>query len=815
MNSVTDTRRRRRGVCVGVLAGALMAAVLPFAAQAAPGDLDTSFSGDGTAEFSRGRLDLDSAGIVPLVQADGKIVLIGNAASATSLLAVSRIRPDGTLDRGFGDQGHTYVSTGIFSIVTGAMMQGDRIVVVGGTQAAGGASADTLVARFLSDGRPDTSFGPNGVRVLDIGGVDYASSVVAAADGSLLVAGSSDTDAYIAEVTDAGALDASFGVGGVRRVATGQPLVSDIRPDIAVTPSGAAVIVFTDLGYAPTPVTRLVRVTLTGAIDLSFGGTGEVVQDVSADDEFGKQVLVSGARTFAVTELEGDAWITAFEPDGDVDVTWGVSGKRLVPLSGAESVVAGAALDPGGRIVIAALAIDVGARRWQLVRVLATGSLDATFAGDGSFDREVADGTGPSGVAAGATGYVLLGSEDQRFAVIRLTDAGLPVPGFGAEGLRKVTVSDSTATRVGDVTADPDGRIVALAQTTVGPQPAHATLWRVTRSGRLDRTFGRRGVATIRIPGQVLTPTVVRRLDDGRYLVAMTARDDTRSWVVLARLTSAGDPDLTFGPAGRRVVAASAIRPTERLHLQVDEQGRYVVVADEAAGVHVVRLRPNGRPDRTFGPGGRRFVATEPGETPRVEAMAILTSGRIAFVDTGTLRTVRFRASGLPDTGFGPGGARPLATPATFTSPTASITREGRIALATSLSGGGTSIARLRPNGDLDTGFGTAGVFTLAAGPSTAYELRTVLLRSDGAVIAAGFRITLPGLFTSISSAVIRLTPAGALDPTFSGDGVRMLDLAPGAIDAAVAVSVRARSMVIGSISLEPGSRLLLTRLRS
>jgi uncharacterized delta-60 repeat protein len=814
MNSVTDTRRRRRGLRAGIVTGALMATLLPLSAQAAPGDLDTSFSGDGTAGFSRGRLDLQSAGVVPVVQPDGKIVLVGNAASTMSLLAISRIRPDGTLDRGFGDAGHVFVGAGLFSIVTGATMQGDRIVVVGGIQTSGGSPPDTLVARFLSDGRPDTSFGPNGVRVLDIGGVDYASSVVAAADGSLLVAGSSDTDAYIAEVTDAGALDASFGVGGVRRVATGQPLVSDIRPDIAVTPSGA-VIVFTDLGYAPTPVTRLVRVTSTGAIDLSFGGTGEVVQDVSADDEFGKQVLVSGARTFAVTELEGDAWITAFEADGDVDLTWGVSGKRLVPLSGAESVVAGAALDPAGRIVIAALAIDVGARRWQLVRVLATGSLDATFAGDGSFDREVADGTGPSGVATGATGYVLLGSEDQRFAVIRLTDAGLPVPGFGAEGLRKVTVSDSTATRVGDVTVDPDGRIVALAQTTVGPQPAHATLWRVTRSGRLDRTFGRRGVATIRIPGQEVTPSVVRRLDDGRYLVAMTASDSTRSWVVLARYTSDGDPDVTFGPAGRRIVAASTIRPTDRVHLQVDERRRYVLVAGDAAGVHVVRLRPNGRPDRTFGPGGRRFVATEPGETPRVEDMAILTSGRIAFVDSGTLRTVRLRASGAPDTGFGPGGARPLATPASFVNPTARITREGRIALAARLSDGGTAIARLRPNGDLDGGFGTGGVFTLAATPTTAYDLRTMVLRPDGAVIAAGYRVTLPDFFSSISSAIIRLTPTGALDPTFSGDGVRTLDLAPGTIDSAVAVSVRARSMVIGSISIEPGSRLLLARLRS
>jgi uncharacterized delta-60 repeat protein len=262
-------------------------------------------------------------------------------------------------------------------------------------------------------------------------------------------------------------------------------------------------------------------------------------------------------------------------------------------------------------------------------------------------------------------------------------------------------------------------------------------------------------------------------------------------------------------------VAASAIRPTDRVHVQVDERGRYVLVADDAAGVHVVRLRPNGRPDRTFGPGGRRFVATEPGETPRVEDMAILTSGRIAFVDTGTLRTVRLLASGDPDTGFGPDGARPLATPASFLNPTASITREGRIVLATSLSDGGTSIARLRPNGDLDGGFGTAGVFTLAATPSTAYDLRIVALRPDGAVIAAGYRFSLPDFFTSISSAVIRLTPAGALDPTFSGDGVRTLDLVPGTVDAAVAVSVRARSMVIGSISLEPGSRLLLTRLRS
>jgi uncharacterized delta-60 repeat protein len=795
------------------VAGVVLA-LLPGVAQAAPGDLDPSFSGDGKAAFQRGRLDLVTAGLEPLVQSDGKLVVVVGGVSSNGAVVLTRLHPDGRIDRSFGDGGRAVLTPGVFSLVTGATLQGDAIVVVGGVLPLGGNAPDTLVARFTADGRPDPSFGSNGVEVVDVGGADLARSVALGAGGSLLVAGASEPDAYIAKMDGSGVLDPSFGTAGVRRIATGQATNSTIRPGIAPTAGGGAVIVFTDVGYAPTVVTRLVRVTSTGAFDLTFGGTGEVILDVSAQAEQGVRVLIQGARTFAITQLSGDAWITALEPDGDVDVLWGVSGERLVPLAGASSTVTDAALDTAGRLVIVGSAIDGAAVRWEMMRVLVDGSLDNGFAVTGHLDRSVDGVSGASGVAAHSSGYALAGASGEDLAVMHLTSAGTATPGFGTAGVRTITVSDDTATEARDVIIDPDGRTVAISATTRGSRPTEATVWRLTPSGRLDRTFGRRGVTTARVDGRRLTPDAIRRLDDGRYLVAMTMADDTRTWVVLARYTRTGRPDTTFGPQGRRIVAGSQITPTSPVQLEIDDRGRYVVAAADTTGVHVVRLRPSGRPDRTFGPQGRRFVGTEPTEFPWLVELAVLTSGRIAIVDAGTMRTIRFRPGGKPDVAFGPGGARPLAVPASFTNPTASMTREGRIVLSAPLDGGGTSIARLRPDGSLDGGFGAGGVVTLAPSSGVLYDLPVVLARGDGSVIAAGLVGTAQQGLSTINSVIVRLAPNGAFDSSFSGDGVRIVDGVPGAADLSRAVSVRGQRMVVAGGSFEPGSRLLLARLR-
>jgi beta-propeller uncharacterized protein DUF5122 len=70
--------------------------------MASPGDLDTSFAGDGKKTINFG--GVDTANVV-LVQPNGRIVVAGSTAKVTtapSRFCVARLRSNGTLDTAFG-----------------------------------------------------------------------------------------------------------------------------------------------------------------------------------------------------------------------------------------------------------------------------------------------------------------------------------------------------------------------------------------------------------------------------------------------------------------------------------------------------------------------------------------------------------------------------------------------------------------------------------------------------------------------------------------------------------------------------------------
>jgi Ca2+-binding RTX toxin-like protein len=92
------TRMKRLGAATIVFVAVLLLA-LPALTRAAPGDIDSSFDGDGMRAF--GGLSADVANAV-LVQRDGKLVLAGHVGGN---FAIARLNPDGWFDTGFGDGG--------------------------------------------------------------------------------------------------------------------------------------------------------------------------------------------------------------------------------------------------------------------------------------------------------------------------------------------------------------------------------------------------------------------------------------------------------------------------------------------------------------------------------------------------------------------------------------------------------------------------------------------------------------------------------------------------------------------------------------
>jgi uncharacterized delta-60 repeat protein len=162
--------------------------------------------------------------------------------------------------------------------------------------------------------------------------------------------------------------------------------------------------------------------------------------------------------------------------------------------------------------------------------------------------------------------------------------------------------------------AEPGGDVLALGGGTKAPEERAPVMVRYLPDGRLDRAFGRSGVARgygfVGLPGW----QAGRVLADGRILVA--GRLDLgalESVVGIARFLPTGQLDLTFGKRGRLRQQFGGLGCPQTPVAMIGQGAKTVLLVDTcppgaAGGAEVVRLLPNGHVDRTFGTGGRVFL---------------------------------------------------------------------------------------------------------------------------------------------------------------------------------------------------------------
>jgi uncharacterized delta-60 repeat protein len=147
------------------------------AAEAAPGDLDTSFSTDGkvlTDVPGNGRA------LAVAIQRDGKIIAAGEAGGD---LAVLRYNPSGTLDTSFGGDG--IVTFSFADAATAIAIDADHRIVVAGV-----AGNNTVhIVRLLDDGTLDATFGEDGRIEASFGNSTTATGLAIQPDGKIVMVG--------------------------------------------------------------------------------------------------------------------------------------------------------------------------------------------------------------------------------------------------------------------------------------------------------------------------------------------------------------------------------------------------------------------------------------------------------------------------------------------------------------------------------------------------------------------------------------------------------------------------------------------------
>jgi uncharacterized delta-60 repeat protein len=296
-------------------------------------------------------------------QADGKLVVTPTSAITRGWFA-ARLTADGSLDAAFGQNGFARVpTTGLSSnlqISASALMSDGRIVVAG----RGGTSpGDAFVARLRADGTLDPSFASGvGYRWVDFGSpeIDVLGDMAVQSDGKIVLAGhgyfiGTGNNIVLARLNPDGALDSTFGAGGLARPA---PATSpgETAEALAIDPDGS-LWVAGSLKVGTNESFLVMRFTSTGAVDSAFGTGGRASIDFGGDIEDPSAILPvpGGVVVTGAARLNVGGWnfaAAALTSGGALEPAFGTGGKVINHWGGDYEIGRSAIIDGQGRLLV-------------------------------------------------------------------------------------------------------------------------------------------------------------------------------------------------------------------------------------------------------------------------------------------------------------------------------------------------------------------------------------------------------------------------------------------------------------------------------
>ena len=327
---------------------------------------------------------------------DVMLRLLAVALAALAVCAPPAAAAPGDLDTSFSGDGRvsTLTSPDTFVARAVAMQPDGRIVVAGyscnsGTCGPTGDSSFRLL-RYTSDGGLDTDFGQGGMVTTTVGvGRSQAFDVIVRADGTIVAGGVASADALdpgsfaLVGYKPNGTLDTTFGTGGrvITRVGEGFDAISDLVPGFGDH--------FTAVGQANADGRdrfALARYDRRGKPDPSFGDMGSVVVPTSAPYAYGAAgAQLPDGRVVAVGASGNNSATESLRFSGTaVGFSGGATAPWLRPVGASYSYANAVVALADGRVLSAGVATErLGNPAMALMRTSPTGVLDRTWDGDG------------------------------------------------------------------------------------------------------------------------------------------------------------------------------------------------------------------------------------------------------------------------------------------------------------------------------------------------------------------------------------------------------------------------------------------------
>ncbi|MCA1832344.1 MAG: hypothetical protein ABR548_06360 [Actinomycetota bacterium] len=347
-------------------------------------------------------------------------------------------------------------------------------------------------------------------------------------------------------------------------------------------------------------------------------------------------------------------------------------------------------------------------------------------------------------VAAGSTD---LGGSSSNFALLRYSSAGVPDSGFGSGG--KVTTDFGGADFGSAIARQGDGKILVAGGTETS-----VALARYGTGGTLDSTFGSGGKISTQVSGAAAFGYAVLVQPDGKIVVAGSADDGTAASILVLRYSANGTLDPSFGTGGLTKSPVPGLN-ANAYAVSLDAAGKIVVAgavdSDAGADFIVARYTSAGILDSSFGSSGK--VTTSFSGFDYAYALAIQPDGKVIAAGTaqngsGTnFALARYNANGTLDSSFGSSGKvstsfSPLFSNAVTSGAAGAVLLQGDRIIAAGNAGasGGAerfAVARYQSDGSPEPTFGSAGKAVTSIG-GVDDEGNAAALQSDGKLVVAG-----------------------------------------------------------------------------
>jgi uncharacterized delta-60 repeat protein len=740
----------------------------------ANGTQDMSFGNGGEVKLSIGSSDFLN-GVA--VQSDDKIVAVGFASMAVNVFAIARFMPDGALDTTFGG-GAGYVtvdfngaSSNLNRAQAVAIQDDGKIVVAGQRRDNNARGTDIAVARLNSDGSLDNTFGSGGKVITPVGsgtGTDRGFGVTISGSGAgrkIIVVGTATdqgsftSHAVLTQYTSNGALDNTFGSGGIK--------------------------LFDPPGNACDPVNSICG--------------GEVFRGVTVQSD-GKIVATGSWGSYATFPSTsgsiGSSLMTArFNADGSLDTTFnaaGAPGYSLTKLSRGWYTDIGFSVkvQPDGKIISLGYSDQsddypaVGSPAWfdqnfLFVRLNADGTRDSSYGTPRTLRTGVVTPPGVVVIDLSSDGTTY----DNGYSLV-LDSAGRAV---GA-GLRTDQATNSQS-YIGAVRLNTNGSV----DYTFGPDKDN--------NGTPDGYF-----YTQMLGGSRDTTGGVAVQTDGKVVLAGgTDIGGGKSNFALVRHNTNGSLDTSFGGTGL-VKAGTALDNNGANAVAIQTDGKIVATGGSYGSsgtptVTTMRFNSNGALDGTFGSGG--IVQTSLGSNANVAyAIAIQSDGKILVggsvsdaASNWDFYLIRYNSNGTLDTGFNGSGylRMDIGRNQNYDEIHAILVQpDGKIVIGGFSNSGASpspnpnpgsvfALTRRNANGSADNTFnGGNVVFTRVSKPNNAYagdQIRGLALMPDGRIVAGGKALN--EILSGFNAfALVRYMPNGSLDTSFGSGGMQFFNAA-------------------------------------